>query len=217
MTGQASACETSPPADPTLCALTIGIEPAGQICCTDVVRAGKFATPKALPDLPGGAFELVVIRWWRGQDLNLRPSAYEPTASRPLWSALGCVGAGKRPIRCGHRDVLSAPVGAGWCWWCSRCVRVAADHAVPDGVARTRLTRRTAASRSRNSCMVMAGGCVVERCRPARLDPRRVAPLLRALGRVVVVAIDSMSLASTRSESWWPAWLHPSCTSAFER
>ena len=59
--GRASACEVSPPADPTPCALTIGIEPEGQICCTDVVRAGEFATPKALPDLPGRASDLVLF------------------------------------------------------------------------------------------------------------------------------------------------------------
>lgn len=59
MTGQASACETSPPADPTLCALTFRVEPEGQLCCTDVVRAGEFGTSEALPDLPRRASELV--------------------------------------------------------------------------------------------------------------------------------------------------------------
>ncbi|MDA3028612.1 MAG: helix-turn-helix domain-containing protein [Actinomycetota bacterium] len=55
--------------------------------------------------------------------MNLRPSGYEPTASCPLWSALGCVGAGTRPIRWGHRVVSYSSVGAGWCQWCSRRVR----------------------------------------------------------------------------------------------
>ncbi len=38
--------------------------------------------------------------WWRGQDLNLRPSGYECTDARGWWSALGVSSAATTSVVC---------------------------------------------------------------------------------------------------------------------
>ena len=46
---------------------------------------------------PGQRWPLTWSFWWRGQDLNLRPSGYEDAGPRLRWSALGGVRAVQQP------------------------------------------------------------------------------------------------------------------------
>ena len=105
--------------------LTFGFGPEGQFRCTCVVRNHRTRQLRG-PSASAGGPLTWYFSWWRGQDLNLRPSGYEPRGFRSIPLVLGCVRPVRRPRYRVPPPLSSAPVCGRRCLSCSRCVRAGA-------------------------------------------------------------------------------------------
>ena len=72
---------------------------------------------------PGRSCDLPGLFQWRGEDLNLRPSGYEPSGFRIFPSALGCISPARSIVYRSLPLLSLAPVGSRRRPSCSRCVR----------------------------------------------------------------------------------------------